>query len=463
VIVIGLDSVPPALAFELFAEQMPTLTRLRREGRWGPLRSTDPPITVPAWVTMTSGRDPGELGVYGFRDRRPGTYGMRLVGAGDLAHPRIWNLASEAGLRSVVVSVPLTYPPRAATSPGVTLTSCFLTPGPESTWVEPASLRDEIVRRFGPYIVDTDSHRGGDRRALVRECRALTRQHFALFRHLIESEDPAFAMLVDLGPDRFHHGLLSEIWPEHPRHVDGGELAGAGREYYALLDREIAETVELAGPETLVMVVSDHGVRPLLGGVCVNEWLRKEGYLVLEEEPAEPTPIPRCKVDWGRTRAWGEGGYHARVFFNVAGREPQGVVSPDELRTEREVLADRLESLPGPGGEPMDTRAIAPESRFRQLRGNPPDLMVYFDGLARRSVGSVGHGGVHVATNDTGPDDANHDLEGIYVACGAGVTGAPDPERARIADVFATAVDALGLRSPPDAGGRSMMVDGDVL
>ena len=49
------------------------------------------------------------------------------------------------------------------------------------------------------------------------------------------------------------------------------------------------------------------------------------------------------------------------------------------------------------------------------------------------------------------------------MACGAGVTGAPAPERARISDVFATAVDALGLRSPPDAGGRSMMVEGDVL
>lgn len=463
VIVIGLDSVPPALAFDLFADQMPTLSRLRRAGRWGPLRSTDPPITVPAWVSMTSGRDPGELGIYGFRDRRSGTYGMRLVGAADLAHPRIWNLAADRGLRSVVVSVPLTYPPRAAASPGVALTSCFLTPGPESPWAEPASLREDLERRFGPYIVDTGSHRGGDRGALLEECAGLTRQHFSVFRHLIEARDPDFAMIVDLGPDRFHHGLLSEFWPAHPRYRAGGALEGCGRDYYALLDREIAATVELAGSETLVLVVSDHGVRPLHGGVCVNEWLRREGYLVLEEEPSEPTPLARCKVDWGRTRAWGEGGYHARVFFNIAGREPRGVVSRDSLQAERENLAERLRSIAGPDGEPMENRVIIPAGHYRELRGNPPDLMVYFDGLARRSVGSVGHGHVHVAKNDTGPDDANHDPDGIYVACGPGVTATPASTRAEIVDVFATVADALKLDLPAGAGGCPMTVDSDVL
>ena len=38
------------------------------------LRSVDPPITVPAWSCMVSGRDPGELGIYGFRNRRDHSY-----------------------------------------------------------------------------------------------------------------------------------------------------------------------------------------------------------------------------------------------------------------------------------------------------------------------------------------------------------------------------------------------------
>ena len=68
-LVLGLDCAPPSLVFERFAEVMPCLSRLRREGLYGPLRSTEPPITMPAWASMATGRDPGELGIYGFRNR----------------------------------------------------------------------------------------------------------------------------------------------------------------------------------------------------------------------------------------------------------------------------------------------------------------------------------------------------------------------------------------------------------
>ena len=60
--------------FDRFLDELPNLQRLMASGTWGPLRSVDPPITVPAWSCMTSGRDPGELGIYGFRNRS----GIRL-------------------------------------------------------------------------------------------------------------------------------------------------------------------------------------------------------------------------------------------------------------------------------------------------------------------------------------------------------------------------------------------------
>ncbi|HVM96495.1 MAG TPA: alkaline phosphatase family protein, partial [Candidatus Acidoferrales bacterium] len=69
VAVIGLDCVPPQLVFERWVELLPNLRRLMGEGAWGSLRSCDPPITVPAWASMVTGKDPGQLGVYGFRNR----------------------------------------------------------------------------------------------------------------------------------------------------------------------------------------------------------------------------------------------------------------------------------------------------------------------------------------------------------------------------------------------------------
>ncbi|MGH3113332.1 MAG: alkaline phosphatase family protein, partial [Gaiellaceae bacterium] len=69
-LVIGLDCAPPELVFERWREDLPTLRSLMERGRYGVLRSCDPPITVPAWACMTSSRSPGALGIYGFRNRR---------------------------------------------------------------------------------------------------------------------------------------------------------------------------------------------------------------------------------------------------------------------------------------------------------------------------------------------------------------------------------------------------------
>jgi predicted AlkP superfamily phosphohydrolase/phosphomutase len=437
-IIIGLDSVPPRLAFDLLAGEMPHLSALRRDGSSGPLRSTDPPVTVPSWVTMTSGRDPGELGIYGFRRRRRGSYDLSLAGAADLGHPRLWDLVAERGGTSVVVSVPLTYPPRLAK--GV-MASCFLTPGSTSSWLSPPGGRAALEGRFGPYLVDVPEHRGGDRAGLLDGCRALTRQHFGIFRELVSATSPDLAMLVDLAPDRLHHGMLASLLPEHPRHDPGGAFVEGCREYYGELDDEIGRTLDLAGPQTVILVVSDHGVQPLEGAFCVNEWLIDEGYLVLEERPASPTPLAAAKVDWSRTRAWGEGGHHCRVSLNVRGREPSGIVPPEGREALRDEIARKAAAVTGPGGAPWDTRVVVPEEAYRELNGLPPDLMIYWDDLRVRAAGTVGHGGWHLLDNDSGADEANHARDGIYVLAGKG--GFAFPAEPTVEDVFHLAQEVL--------------------
>ena len=457
VIVIGLDSMPPEIAFGVHRDRMPFLAGLCARGTSGPLRSTDPPITVPAWVSMTTGRSPAALGLYGFRNRRPGSYALELASAADVRYPRLWELAADAGLGAVAVSVPLTYPPPA--HPLICATSCFLTPSGESPYASPASLKPELEARFGPYLVDVEGFRADDKARLVAGCRALSRQHFAIFRHLLETRAPSFAMLVDLGPDRLHHGALRAALPSHPLHDPGAALTREVSEYYALLDEEIARTCEAAGDGALVLVVSDHGVKPLRGSVCVNEWLIREGYLHLLERPPSPAPLSRCRVDWSRTRAFGEGGYHARVFFNVRGRDPQGVVPAERLEAERAELAARAVALPGPSGERLATRALTPAELYGPEipRGFPPDLTIYWDDLARRSAGTIGHGALHLPGNDGGPDDANHDFHGIFAMAGGPARARGRVEGLRVEDVFATVVAALGLEPPAGAGGCSVL------
>jgi predicted AlkP superfamily phosphohydrolase/phosphomutase len=160
-------------------------------------------------------------------------------------------------------------------------------------------------------------------------------------------------------------------------------------------------------------------------------------------------------VDWSRTTAWGEGGYYCRLCLNVKGREPQGVVDPADYEAVRDELTARLEALPGPGGQPIGTRVFRPEQLWREQLGIPPDLIVYFGDLGWRSAGSLGHGRHWTFDNDTGPDDANHDRNGICIVSGPGVP-AEHRNDLTIYDVAPTILALAGLT--PDARQRGRAI-----
>jgi predicted AlkP superfamily phosphohydrolase/phosphomutase len=227
-------------------------------------------------------------------------------------------------------------------------------------------------------------------------------------------------------------------------------------DYYRRLDAKMARLLERIDEDTAVLVVSDHGAKRIDGGICVNEWLRREGYLTLKEEPAEPTALRPDMVDWSRTVAWGEGGYYCRLFVNVAGREPEGTVAPEDYERVRDELKAKLEALGDEQGQPIGTVAYRPEELYEERNGVVPDLMVYFGDLLWRSVGQVGTGTVHVFENDTGPDDANHAHAGLYVLAAEGVPPGPGPER-DIRDVAPTLLELLGEPVPAEMEGTSLL------
>src|SRR5262249_45012093 len=140
-----------------------------------------------------------------------------------------------------------------------------------------------------------------------------------------------------------------------------------------------------------------------------------EGLLVLNEYPKEITPFSKLSVNWGKTRVWSEGGYYARVFFNVKGREPNGVIAREDYERFRDEIKAKLEATVDDRGRPMGTLVFKPEEIYKHVHNVAPDLIVHFSGLYWRSIGGVGYPDIHIQENDTGPDDCNHGQMGSFI------------------------------------------------
>jgi predicted AlkP superfamily phosphohydrolase/phosphomutase len=105
----------------------------------------------------------------------------------------------------------------------------------------------------------------------------------------------------------------------------------------------------------------------------------------------------------------------------------------------------------------MATRAFKPEELYPQVNGVAPDLIVIFGDLFWRSVATIGGDeGVYTLENDTGPDDANHAQDGLFIAAGAGVKARGRMD-ADLLDIAPTLLELLGLDVPANMRGKSLV------
>ncbi|HID71593.1 MAG TPA: phosphodiesterase, partial [Thermoplasmata archaeon] len=326
----------------------------------------------------------------------------------------------------------------------------------------PKALKKEIKEVVGEYIIDVKNFRTEDKDWLLEQIYEMTEKRFALVNHLLDSREWDFFMFVEMGVDRIHHGFWKWEDPSHPKYESGHKYNNAIRRYYIYLDKEIGkilkrleELQEKEDSEITVLVVSDHGAKAMKGGICFNEWLIKEGLLTLKEKPKGMVKVENWMIDWGRTKVWGAGGYYGRLFINVKGREPKGVVPKEEYEKFRDELIEKLVGLVDEEGRNIGTKVLKPEESYREVKNIPPDLIVYFGNLDWRSVGSVGTGSIYTYENDTGPDDANHDMYGIFIMSGPN-TKKEWREDLKIYDVAPTILELLGVDVPKDMIGKAV-------
>jgi len=460
VVVIGLDCATPRHLFDDLRSDVPTIAHLMDVGMHGDLESITPPITVPAWACGFTGKTPGQLGIYGFRNRKDTTYeGLSIAHSGSVKEPAVWDALGAKGMRSALIGVPPSFPPPKE-FPGWRV-GCFLTPPSAEHFAYPHEIEVEIEEELGGkdrYIFDIPNFREAGFDVTRDQVFKMTERRFQVGRRLMQNKPWDFFMICDIAPDRLHHVFWQYVDPVHPLYEAGNPYEGVFHEYYRFLDAQLASLVELIPDDAVTIVMSDHGARPMMGGLCFNDWLIQEGLLTLTEPVADgPVPIKDVSIDWSRTVAWGDGGYYGRLFLNVQGREPQGVIEPARYESVRDELIQKLEAMSGPEGEPLGTRALKPQDVYPDVRGVAPDLIVYFGDLGWRSVGSVGNPGLYTYENDTGPDGANHDRTGVFAMAGLPNQPMGEQQNLSLVDVGPTIMQLYGGTVPEGAVGRSFL------
>jgi predicted AlkP superfamily phosphohydrolase/phosphomutase len=449
---LGLDGLTPGLLFKDYWPRLPNLHRLAKGGRFGPLRSCDPPITVPAWACMVTGLDPGTLGCYGFNDRADRGYTRRrLASSLSYVQPPLWTLLSQAGRRCRVLGVPQTYPAKPLNG---TMVTGALTPSMRLPYsVYPPELSTWLAAREPPYACDIADFRSVAPAQLVREVDAMTAGTFGIVAQWLTADDWDFLFAVDMGADRLQHALWACARPEHPDYAPGHPLAHALRDYYISLDGYIGAVMDELRPDDVLWVVSDHGAQAMQGAFALNDWLVQTGRLVLRADAqpkATPWRLQPEHIDWPRTQAWADGGYVGRIYLNVLGREPEGKVPTAQAPQLLAALAEELAALSHT--EHGEHTIWQPQARYAQVRGIAPDLVVEMGGLHLRVLGTLGHPTLWPKHNDRGYDTANHAQDGLYLV--SPQAGGEQP--ASLYDVAPSVLTQLGVPIPKQLHGTPL-------
>lgn len=436
-LVVGWDGATFDLIDRLVAQgRLPNLARLMSTGRSAWLESTKVPISSAAWTGAATGHGPGETGIYDFFARVEGTYDVRVIDAHANRRPPLWRILSGRGMGVNVFGVPITWPPEPVTG---RMVSGMLSPT-SGTYAQPPEYADELRARG--FVPDVGMWTQLKQLSMGVVQEQLTIKERALLE-LLQRDDWQLTWVVFKSLDVVSHFMY-----------DGRTDSPVAR-VLDRLDEILGALVAAAGPDTDVLVVSDHGFGNYPFGFNVHAWLVAEGYAL--EEDGGPvaltyTPLGEYqaelhherleRLDLARTRVLPtntecEGNYGS-LRLNLAGREPQGVVQPERAAA----LLDELEAaLLGfqPEGRPIVTRVW----RGRELYPGPhaaavPDLI--FETVPDHQV--VANTEEATLTRYERPR-AEHTLDGIFVAAGPRIAPSDQRERFQILDLAPIALHLL--------------------
>ena len=501
VLVVGLDGVPfDLLAAWSRAGVMPNLGRLIAGGSSGPLASTMPPTSGPAWSSFVTGKNPGKTGIYDFLYRRADGYVFPPVNASMRSGSSLWKILSKADRRVCAINLPLAYPVEAVNG---ALVSGWMTPYFATDFTHPPELADEIIRAVGDYrIYPSETFSEARKESFFTACDELLEMLTETSLHLLRRERWDLFMTVYFDTDRVLHQLWHALDPEHPWNERGGvaakgELGLAVERYFSRVDADIGRLLAAAGPDARVMVMSDHGMGRASRFIVLNNLLLRTGLMKMRRDPATRAKhlafragitlrnvhrladalglakhaeyknvysfdavlkrifLSFNNVDWARTKAYSFGRHYGSVFINLRGREPQGSVEPVDYESVREEITETVLAWTDPElGRPLVSKVIRREDVYHGPRfEEAPDLILLPADPSDIFFGLSDFGSSRI-WDQTYRYSGMHRDRGTLLAQGPGIRCGTTIDDAGIVDLAPTLLHWLDHGVPADMDGR---------
>jgi predicted AlkP superfamily phosphohydrolase/phosphomutase len=484
VVIIGLDGG----TFDLIepwaqAGHLPNIARLMAEGVWGPLRSTEPPHSAPAWTTFATGLMPGRHGVYYFVAPSRDKNRFRPISSETIRGRRLWQLVSDQGGRVGVINVPMSYPPVPVNG---YMIGDFFAPDERSAFDQPG-LYEEVVRECGGYCVEAVQQ--PNRLIFLDNMLACMDQRAKVGAYLLEHHPVDLFVFVFTLLDRAQHNFWADMDPDHPLYhkMRKQMIPDAILEVHKHIDAGIGRLLEKLDSDATVIIMSDHGFRSEYRRMAVNKWLQDLGLLKTRRQTArlmgrigsmikrtglqKPAlralramigtrryePVYYRSVIWPETKViYGPG---QGFYMNVKGRDHEGVVTQSEYEPLRERIIEAMKALRDPEtGLPIVGDVLRREEIYE---GNAcdwaPDIVPtkaeYFTDGKRWGYGLTKFLGSPQRFVTQKELSGTHSSEGMFIAWGPHIRGG-QVDGLHIVDMAPTAMYAMGLTVPAAMDGQ---------
>jgi predicted AlkP superfamily phosphohydrolase/phosphomutase len=484
--------------------KLPTFARIMKEGVHCGLNSTIVSNSAPAWTSFATGKNPGKHSISGFFRLMPNSYQLKLLNGTDNRAKALWEVLGEHGKRSIVMNIPMTYPPKEING---LLISGLDAPSLNCDFTHPRELKDELLRVVPDYKINL--HLGGylhsdkRRRKAIDVMLSCIRAREKAVLYLMKSHAwDLFAVRFN-SPDNVQHQFWKFMDERHPLYDPKSPkvLKDAIFTIYDELDRVAASIMSQLPEDCTLMVMSDHGAGPRTNKtIRLNAWLKSLGYLTskaterrgkaylyksmekclstfLKRVPPElkqwiakvsPNTISRTwtyfrfpNIDWAKTKAFV--GETEGIRINLKGKYPNGTVDIEEYEALRDHIIKEAKKLQDPStGEQIFQHVYKREDIF-----SGPYVQEFPDIIALTTKDQYNIS-AKIPQGDGQPSKASfiaeethwrqvsgsHRREGIFIIKGKDIKQNTQVSVSEIVDVCPTAAHLLELPVPSDMDGR---------